>query len=591
LVTKSKYIETGLEKLDYYTKRVLSGKINVCRWVRLAVERHFYDLGREETEKFPYFFDSSAAQHFFDFCEDNLYHYEGIMQGKPLILEPWQWFVYGSIFGWRKQKKFGGKWIRRFRTAIIIVPKKNGKSILSGAVALYMLEADNWPGAQCYTLAKNQTHAKDLGYRSATIMAENSPTLKHDYKVNRSAAGAGVYCNANNSFYKPITSKPDSEDGRNVHFCGPDEIKDWTDWEIYEVMKNGTVNAPNSLFMSTTTAGHDLLSLGYDRQKYLEKVLKGDLKDDTTFGVIYTIDDKDKKDKRGKIKENWWCDLKILKKTNPNYEISVFEDALKSLIIEAKQSPSKKTAFQTKHLNIWHTSSEDYIPEEKWNKCGKMKILPVMKNMEKVLEPYYGRRCFGGLDLGSVSDFTSFILEFIEPYEVLCFFWIPGDTIADRKGSRMIQTWVDQGHIGTTDGDWTDHDHIEETIKKIIQIVDIQEIAYDRYRMDQMVTHLIDEGIEMVGFGQGYVSMNPATDTLENSILQEEIEHFGNPVLAWMNGNITIKKDPAGNRKFDKDKSYDKIDGIVALSMAHNRATINQDETSSWSELKTIDID
>ncbi len=583
-------MKTGLDKLDQYCEGVTSGNIPVCKWVKRAVKRHYKDLERQDTKDFPYFFHPESAQHFFDFCEDNLQHYEGVMDGEPLILEPWQWFIYGSIFGWQKNKKFRGYLIRRFRTASIIVPKKNGKSILSGAVAVYMLEGDGWPGAQCYTLAKNQTHAKDLAYRAATVMVENSPTLRDAYKVNRGAASLGIYFDDNNSFYKPITSKPDSEDGRNVHFCGPDETKDWTDFEIYEVMKNGTVSAPNSLFLSTTTAGYDLKSLGYDQQKYIEKVLKGDVIDETTFGIIYTIDESDKLNKKGKIKKDWWSDRNLWKKTNPNFEVSVFEDSMQSLLIEAKESPSKRTAFQTKHLNIWHTSSEAYIPEEKWEKCGKKKILPVMKNMDKVLKEYHGKRCFGGLDLGSVSDFTSFILEFEDPLEAICFFWIPKDTIQDRKGSEMIQSWVDQGFIGTTDGDWTDHDHIEAAIQKIAQIVGLQEIAYDRYRMDQMVTHLIDSGIEMVGIGQGYVSMNPITDALENYVLQKKLEHFGNPVLSWMNGNVAIKKDPAGNRKFDKDKAHDKIDGIVALGMAHYRATIKQDDVSNWSEYRTIDF-
>src|SRR5699024_8477578 len=142
--------------------------------------------------------------------------------------EPWQWFTFGSIFGWLKKEKFRGKVsIRRFRHADIFVPKKNGKSILSGATGLYMMDWDGWPGAQCYILAKNQNHAKDLGYRAATNLVENDAELSERYKIRRDNANAGIYFTGNNnSFYKPITSKAESEDGRNVHFCGPDETKD-----------------------------------------------------------------------------------------------------------------------------------------------------------------------------------------------------------------------------------------------------------------------------------------------------------------------------------------------------------------------------
>lgn len=583
-------MKTGIDGIDFYAEGVRDGSIDVCRWVRLAVERHYDNLRNQRTKKFPFFFDPGAAWHFFEFCSENLQHYEGLVKGDPLIAEPWQQFIYGSVFGWHKIEE---AWpenypIRRFRTGVIIVPKKNGKSIWSGGVGVYMLEADGWPAAQCYTLAKNQTHAKDLGYRAATVMVENSETLKNDYVVNRGAASVGIYCKANNSFYKPITSKPESEDGRNVHFCGPDEVKDWTDFEIYDIMRNGAVNAPNHLFLSTTTAGSNLISLGYDQQKYTEKVLKGDIIDEAFFGIIYGVDESDKKNKDGTIKDYWWCDPRVWKKANPNYGISVFEDTMQSMIIDAKESPSKRSAFQTKHLNIWHTSSEEFIAEEKWEACGQKTGPPPMKNVDLVLESFGDRRCYGGLDLGAVSDFTSFVLEFEDPYEVVCFFWIPKDTIKDRKGSEMIQKWVEGGWIATTDGDWTDHDHVEEFIKEVAGKVDLREIAFDRYKMNQMVTHLMDSGIEMVEHGQGYLGMNTPIFELENGILKKEIEHFGNPVLSWMCGNVVIRKDPGGLRKFDKDKAYDKIDGMVSLAMAHGRAKLYQEDVSEWDEMKTL---
>lgn len=566
-------IKTGIDKLDYYTEGVHSGEINACKWVKLAVERHYRDLEKD----WEYYFEPKAATHFIEYCSENLTHYEGAIRGEPLLFEPWQYFIYGSIFGWLKKERYKNIPIRRFRDGIIIVPKKNGKSIMSGSVALYMIEYDGWAGAQCYILAKNQTHAKDLGYRAATIMVKSSKELSSKYRVNRSAADAGIYFDGNNSFYKPITSKPESEDGRNVHFCGPDETKDWTDFEIYDVMKNGTVNAPNSLFMSTTTAGNNRESLGFQQQVYVEKMLNGIIEDDATFGIIYGVDEEDKEG------DEWWTNPKVWQKANPNYGVSVFEDALKSMIPTAKESLNKRIAFETKHLNIWHSSSEAYIPHERWKKCGTKKF--------KSIHDFKGRKAWGGVDLGSVSDFTAFVLVF-EPvdnvWDVLCFFWIPKDTINERKNMGIIREFVEGGWIETTDGDVTDHDFIEAKIKEIASIVDLQEIAYDRYKMDMMINHLQDEGIEMTPFGQGYVSMNPAVDGLETFVLQNKIEHFGNPVLAWMNSNVTIKKDPAGNRKFDKDKSQDKIDGMVALGMALNRATFQETEGSMDWEPKWI---
>lgn len=582
---------TGLDLLDQYCEDVKTGKISVCKWVRLAIDRHYKDLTASKKAEFKYIFEPALAQHYVDFFQENLKHYEGVVSGKPLIFEPWQWFSFAYVFGWIIKKEYRDPAlqhvpIRRFRSADIYVPKKNGKSIVSGGTALYMMDGDNWPGAQCYILAKNQSHAKDLGYRAAVNMVQKSPELSQAYKVKEGAAFMGIYYPANNNaFYKPITSKPESEDGRNVHFCGPDETKDWREREIYNVMKNGTVNAPNSLIMSTTTAGTHQDSLGFERQKYLEKVLQGTITDDTTFGVIYTVDDEDKV-KAGKPDPDWWLRKELWIKANPNYGVSVYEEALESLANNAKESPGERNAFQTKHLNVWHSALEDFIEAGKWSRCTHQKFKPVMDNIREGMKPFAGRRCYGGLDMGMVSDFASLALA-LQPLEegsiwdLIPFFWIPELTIPNRKNRITLLPWIESQFIYSTPGETTHQDFIEDAILQVAEMVDMQEIAYDRYRLDMIIQHLMDEGLIMVPIGQGYVSMNPIVDNFERMVLEQKINNGGNPVLGWMLSNVTIRKDPAGNRKFDKDKSQDKIDGIVAAAMALARGTINFEQQQS----------
>ena len=578
--------QTGLDKFDQYTSDVKSGKKDVCKWVRLAVDRHYRDMEKSKNPSYPYYFEPDAAQHYVDFFQDHLRHYEGVVAGKPIIFESWQWFSFGSIFGWLRKKEhrpdaFKETPIRRFRSADIFVPKKNGKSIISGGTALYMMDFDEWSGAQCYILAKNQNHAKDLGYRAAVNMIQQSEFLSSRYKVNAGAATMGVYFANNNAFYKPITSKPESEDGRNVHFCGPDEIKDWREREIYNVMKNGTVNAPNSLIMSTTTSGTHQDSLGYERQKYLEKILEGVIDDDTTFGVIYTVDDKDRFDKAGNPDPDWWLRKDLWRKANPNFGVSVYEDAITSLANNAKESPGERNAFQTKHLNVWHSATEDYIEASKWSRCFTRKFGPIMVALKEKMEPFSGRSAYGGLDMGIVSDFASYVLALTpeddtEIWDLLPFFWIPELTVPDRKNRITLFPWIEQGYITTTPGETTHQDFIEDAILQTAENISIQEIAFDRYRLDMIVQHLMDQDILMVPIGQGYVSMGPIVDNFERMVLERTINNGGNPVLAWMLSNVTIRKDPAGNRKFDKDKSQDKIDGVVAAAMALARGNINQ---------------
>lgn len=607
--------KTGCEKLDAYCEGVSSGEIDVCKWVRLAVERHYRDLERVNNDNFPYYFDKGACEHYVETFA-TLKHYEGAVSGEPIIFEPWQWFAFGSIFGWLKKKPFKGYHIRRFRKAYIIVPKKNGKSIVSGGTGKYMMDDDGWPGAQCYIMAKSVKHAKDLGYRAATNFVENNPDLSEKYKINRSAADAGIYYQGNNNaFYKPITAKVEGEDGRNVHFFGPDETKDWdSPSEIYDLMVNGTVNAPNSLVMATTTAGPNEDSLGKEQQDYIEEILQQIVEDDTTFGVIYGIDTEDKYlvdedgefvlDARGEPQEDefYYERPELWAKANPNYRVSVYKDALESLLPEARKSIAKRIAFKTKHLNEWHSSVSSFIKPEKWNACDSPVIPPLFKGFTSIagisldererrineiyarlFEDYRGCKAWAGLDLGSVDDFTAYVLsiETDEQIDVVPMFWIPSETMKERKNEHKLTPWIQDGYIQLTPGPTTDHNFVEYCIKKTAEYVDLQHIMYDRAKADAIRNNLEDAGFEVVDHGQGYLDMNPAVDAMEKLTLEKRVNYGGNPVLRWMNNNTVIRMDPAGNRKFDKDKSADKIDGMVAAAMSISRAYLQVSEEES----------
>lgn len=595
--------KTGIAKFDDYVEGVASGEIEVCKWVRLAVDRHIKDMKRQDDPKYPYYFDQGACEHFVYTFEEEFQHYEGLVAGKPIIFEPWQWFTFGSVFGWLKKKPMQGIPIRRFRKAYIIIPKKNGKSIISGGTGIYMMDFDEWPGAQCYIMAKSVKHAKDLGYRAATNFVENNSRLTEKYKINRSAADAGVYFQGNNNaFYKPITAKVEGEDGRNVHFFGPDETKDWdSPSEIYDLMVNGTINAPNSLVMGTTTAGPNEDSLGKEHQDYIEEILQGIVNDDTTFGVIYGIDEEDtwKRDKKGNVvyddngspvvDEFYYERAELWEKANPNFGVSVYEDTLRSLLTEARKSTAKRIAFKTKHLNEWHSSVSSFIKPEKWGACNFRDVPPLFKGFnsiagvskadreeriieiyDRVFEKYRGCRAWSGLDLGSVDDFTAYVMaiEFKGVLDIVPLFWIPSETMSDRRNEHLISQWVQQGYIQLTPGPTTDHNFVEYCVKKAAEYVDLQHIMYDRKKADAIRNNLEDEGYTVVDHGQGYLDMSPAVDAMEKLTLEVKVNYGNNPVLRWMNNNVVIRMDPSGNRKFDKDKSSDKIDGMVAAAMA-----------------------
>lgn len=607
-------IKTGVEKLDRYCEGVYTGSIPVGNWVRLAVARHYKDLERIKDKDFPYYFDKLACEHYVDFFESELKHYEGVISGKPMIFEPWQWFTFGSIFGWLKKELFQGYPIRRFRKAYIIIPKKNGKSILSGGTGLYMMDYDNWSAAQCYIMAKSDLHAKDLGYKAALMFVKKNEKLAKKYKIVRAAGQAGIYYPDNNdAFYKTITPKAESQDGRNVHFFGPDETKDWTDREIFELMVNGTVNAPNSLVLATTTAGPNQDSLGFEHQKYVEMVLDGTVEDESQFGVIYGIDSEDKfevnekgklvLDEKGKhkIDEFYYERPELWAKANPNYNVSVYKETLTEMLPEARMSVSKRIAFCTKHLNEWFSNLSSFIKPEVWNACDKRRLTPLFEGIEKVswenreefvdnrFYEYFkdkrGSVTYAGLDLGSVDDFTALVLvirnDVNDDWDVLPLFWIPDGTMQDRKNIHLLQPWINQGYIQVTPGATTDHNFVRFCLKKINEYLDIKEIFVDRSNADKLMFDLEEDGFEIVKFGQGYMSMKEAVNAFEKLSLENSLNFGMNPVLKWMNGNTVIQMDPAGNRKFNKEKAQDKIDGIVAGAMGVYASYVNQAENES----------
>jgi phage terminase large subunit-like protein len=570
-------MKTGIKDLDQYCDDIASGKIPACDWVRRAVDRHHSDLAKQKTPGFPYYFEPKAALHFFEFCEDQCVQYEGVFNGKPLILEPWQKFVFGSIFGWLKTERFQGFPVRRFREAIIEIPKKQGKSFIGAVIALYGIWWDQMPGAQVYGLARNQQHALKLSYRAAKSMVPKNEQMMQQFKINEGAANMGIYNNEANSFFQPLTSKPESTDGLNIHMAINDETKDWDDFEMYNIVKDGTISMYNSLIVNITTAGYDKNSLGADRRTYLTRILNGTQQDEATYGIIYTIDKEDM---------DRWDQPDIWAKAMPNFNVSVFREALESKIPACQASVSQKNSFLVKHLNVWMSSEEGFIASEKWDKCAHTRHRGIMADIEAALEPYRGRRAWAGLDMGLIDDFASLVVV-VDPdedgiYPVIPFFWIPEDTMELRKNADTVRGFVSEGFVKATPGDVTDYAFIQKTIQDVASLLRLDDLCYDRYKLDQMIQGLQEDGMEVTPVGQGYVSMSPAIDELEKLVLSTRLDHGGNPVLRWMNGNVVITKDPAGNRKFAKDKAPDKIDGMVALAMALSKSRLEAGQQNGF---------
>ena len=527
-----------------YAEQVASGEILACKWAKLAAERHLRDLERSDV-----YFDEDAADHAIGFIE-SLKHYKGQWAGKNLILLPWQKFIIGSLFGWKK-KSTG---LRRFSHAYVAVPRKNGKSTLAAAVGCYQLIADGEAGAEVYSAATTINQAR-IVWQDASQMIKRSgdPAFSEMFTHRKQPASIEF---DETSVFKPLSREADNLDGLNPSCAILDEVHAHKSPDLHNVINSAFGARSQPLLLSITTAGSNTEGICRDLEGHVQTVLEQTVEDDSYFGIIYTIDKGDAID-----------DPRSWAKANPNFGESVYEDSFASAYNRAKSSPRLLADFKTKRLNVWVSVSDGWLDMLKWEECLEEKVEE---------DDLLGCYCYAGLDLAQVSDLSAFALLFppqgdFEKWQLLVRFFAPEASVDEReRGSQTpYKGWVDSGHIEVTPGDVTDYRFVNKRILEDFKDFDIRTLAFDRTFSHAMIQELQDEGVDVAAFGQGFVSMSTPSKDFERMVIGKELNHFDNPVLRWMAGNVVIKLDPAGNIKPDKSQdSSKKIDGIVAAVMA-----------------------
>ena len=419
-----------------------------------------------------------------------------------------------------------------------------------------MLCADGEQRAEVYSCAADREQAS-LVFDAACDMVRLCPALNSRCDIRPSRKT--IHYIPTNSTYKALSAEVAGKSGINVSALIFDELWVQKDRKFFDMMTKGTSDArKNPLHFIITTAGNDTNSICYELHQKAVDIIEGRKVDPTFYPVIY-----------GASEEEDWTDPKVWKKANPSLGITIGMDKVKAACESAKQTPSEENTFRQLRLNQWVKQSTRWMPMIKWDACA----FPVD---EKELE---GRICYGGLDLSSTTDLTTFVLVFPpeEPdgkYEILPYYWIPEETLSlrVRRDHVPYDLWEKQGKIMTTEGNVVHYGFIEKFIEKLGERFHIKEIAFDRWGAVQMVQNLEGMGFTVVPFGQGFASMSPPTKELMKLTLEQRIAHGGHPVLRWNMDNIFVRTDPAGNVKPDKEKSTEKIDGAVATIMALDRA-------------------
>jgi phage terminase large subunit-like protein len=470
------------------------------------------------------------------FFERYFTHAKGELGGKPFALEPWQRDYVRALFAEENGQ-------RKIRTSLLALPRKNGKSSLCAGIALRLLLEDE-PGCEVYSCAASRDQAR-LVFDMARIAVEQSPILSQHLTVYRSA----IVRDKTHGTYKALSAEAGIQHGLSAHGVIFDELH-VSNREMWEVMLSSQGARRQPLTVALTTAGYDRKSVCWEVWQYAEAVKAGSIKDERFLPAIYSASIEDD-----------WKDERTWAKANPNLGVSVKLDFLRSECARAVEMPSYENSFRQLFLNQWTQQDQRWLRMDHW-----------MQGAQPCPVDLRARECFGGLDLATTFDTTCLALVFpLEDGTVWCepHFWIPEENMRQRVQRDKVQydVWARQGHLHLTHGNVTDYDQVRAEINELTEKYNIRQIAIDRWNATQLATQLQGDGIDVVGFGQGYGSMSAPAKQLEAMVVSAKLLH-NNPVLDWQAGNVAIQQDHAGNIKPSKQKSTERIDGIVSLVMA-----------------------
>lgn len=501
-----------------------------------------------------FWFDERAAKVAVAFFEKLLKHSKGEWAGLPFKLQQWQLDeIILPLFGWKRQDG-----TRRYRHVYAEVPRKNGKSTLAAGVSLFLLFADDEPGAEIYSAASDREQAA-IVFDEAKSMVEASPELTRRSQVFRRS----IYVDSTRSVYRVLSADAFTKHGLNAHGVAFDELHAQPTRDLWDVMNTSIGARRQPVVFAITTAGFDRESVCWEQHEYARQVKAGIVQDDEFLPVIYGADETDD-----------WLDEAVWRKVNPGLGVTVKLDYLRGEAAKAQMIPAYQNTFRRLHLNQWTQQETRWLSIEAWDKCGAPVEAKLLENAP----------CYGGLDLASSSDIASLLLDLPneagedERHTWLPFFWIPKEKMIERARKDRVpyDAWVRNGLITATEGNVIDYGVIVRDIEALGQRFNIKEIAFDRWGAFQVSQQLEAAGFTMVGFGQGFASMSPPTKELLRLVLDGKLAHGGHPVLRWMADNMVVSTDPAGNVKPNKEKSREKIDGMVAGIMALDRATRHQ---------------
>ena len=514
-------------------------------------------------------FDQAAVDKVVNFFAKHLRHVKTRQwAGAPLALEPWQIeYLIEPVFGWRyiddhPNGELAGT--RVVREAWWEFPRKHGKSTLASGVGLYMVSSDGESGAECYTFAKDRRQAGFVFDPARRMVKTGSQALRDRLQPLKNS----IVYEATDSFFQPLPGDDDGKlNGANIHFAAIDEVHIIPNRATVEILETDTGSRAQPLILFITTADEDKDDSIYaEKRLYVEQLAQRLVEPDpSVYGAVFAADD-----------DIDPFSVEALEQANVGIDVTVGRSYLLSQQAKAKATPARLANYKRLHLGIRSKPTEaTWLDLVAWDESAGLLVEDKLK----------GRSCFGGIDLGSTSDFTAWVMVFPapepEPWDVLCHFWVPEAAVAKReKLQSTLRAWQREGFLTVTDGDVTDYRKVRAQIEADAKRFVIEEIAYDPWQATETVLELDDAGLTVWELRQTITAMSAPSALLEQLVGDRRLRHGGNPVLRWMASNVVPVIDENERVKPSKKRSQDKIDGITALVDALAAAT-REDSTDS----------
>lgn len=544
-----------------YYKEIETGKILACEEVKQVYRRMVREMS---DDTFPFYFNEEVGQYVIDFIETFCRHYEGEHAGELVKLELWQKAFVQNIFAWLERDTE----VRRFREYALEVPRKHGKSFLSGCIAVYMLVADEEPGAQVYSAANKLDQAK-IVYNVAKNIIDQSADLRALVKSTRE----GLSFKMTRSVMKPLPNESKSLDGLNIHFAALDEVHESRDRNLYDVLKQGMKARRQPLLGCITTSGFYREGLYDSLHEYWCNVATGNVKDDRIFPVVYKLDS-----------EEEWLDPTKWKKANPGLGTIKSYQQLADDVERAKNDQSYKPTLLVKDFNIKQNQSVAWLSFD--SLVNETEI-----DMDYIRNSY----AIGGCDLSATTDLTCATLLLQKPEDnnvyVLQQYFLPSLRIENVEAKTATEApyriWAEKGWLTICEGAQVDYNDVTEWFVKMVKEYNIRPlyICYDRALAGYWSQQMSEYGFNMEKTAQGPFTWSQPMKLMGAAFEEHRVVYNNNPILRWCLSNTAAKalnRDGIETIQPVKIQQHRRIDGTVSLLNAWVGYTKHYEEYKSF---------